>query len=722
MSQSLRILLLADDPEIIRRVGQGLQREESGLIMIEGAESLATARRRLGAGSYDLALVDLGLGLGDGLHLLSDLASIAPELPVVALGSAGSGPDAAACRALGAQDRVGPDAIESAGLVDRLHSAVARARADTVSRRRQQRVAASLGATGDLAWHYEQGGSEVWLAAKNPSEWQLPAPECTESLEAARERIHPDDRELVLRQVAEHLATEQPWQLEARIKVGGGAYRWCTLRGRAQFDDKKRLAQAAGTLADAQRQQKRIRETEQARRFLRAVFDSARVARAVLDSSGVIIDCNQAWAAFEEPACHAGRAFGPGRRFIEKPEDPEEFGDLDGTELRRGVRQVLGGVLDRFSIEYEAAGRRWRIAVNPLLNPGIAGAVVSHEDITSAQQAAAELAAATAELEADFGALGGPMFRVGADFEVLAANQHAESFGRAPVRGRDVLKVLPRPDAEAVGDALAAISAGAESGVRDVHAEDGRLMRWVVSPRRSASGEGQGFVVYGVDCTDLARRELAAGVAPAMADATPTPADEAQAAALEAARTGAVQALEEAEAARRQAAAAATENTRLAELLEAERQSHAELAETLEAERKRQEELAATLETERGGREQLAQSLEAERGEHEELSKALQIERGRYEELSKALEAERGRHEQLAETLESERQKQDQLAAALSAAEQVPARLRAELSDIRQGLRSHLDDIVQRVFEPLLKDSETGAPDAQPGQDKDKAS
>jgi len=708
MSQSLRILLLADDPEVIRRVGQGLQREESGLIMIEGAESLATARRRLGADSYDLALVDLALGLGDGLHLLSDLASIAPELPVVALGTAGSGPDAAACRALGAQDRIGSEAIGSAGLVDRLHSAVARARADTVSRRRQQRVAASLGATGDLAWHYEQGGSEVWLAARNPAEWQLPAPECTESLEAVRERVHPDDRELVLRQVAEHLATDQPWQLEARIKVGGGAYRWCTVRGRAQFDDKNRFLQAAGTLADAQRQQKRIRETEQGRRFLRAVFDSARVARAVLDSSGVIIDCNQAWAAFEEPACHAGRAFGPGRRFIEKPEDPEVFGDLDCTALRRGVRQVLGGVVDRFSIEYDAAGRRWRIAVNPLLNPGIAGAVVSHEDITEAQQATAELAAATAELEADLGALGGPMFRVAPDFEVLAANDHAEAFGRAPVRGRDILKVMPRPDAEAVGDALAAIAAGADAAVRDVHAEDGRLMRWVVSPRRGAAGDGLGFVVYGVDCTDLAQREVAAEVAPTAADVAPAPADDGQVAELEAARARAAQALEEAEAVRLQAATAATENTRLAELLEAEQQRYAELAQRLDAERSGQEQLAATLAAERGSHEQLAQTLEAERG--------------RYEELSQALEAERGRHEQLAGTLEAERQKQDQLAAALSAAEQVPARLRAELSDIRQGLRSHLDDIVQRVFEPLLKDSETGAPDARPDQDKDKAS
>src|SRR5690606_33581431 len=120
MSQSLRILLIADNPEVIRRIGQGLQKQDSGLIMIEGADSLATARRRLGSGSYDLALVDLALGHGDGLHLLSNLVEIAPELPIVALAADDAAPDAAACLALGALDRLAPEAMDSAGLLDRL--------------------------------------------------------------------------------------------------------------------------------------------------------------------------------------------------------------------------------------------------------------------------------------------------------------------------------------------------------------------------------------------------------------------------------------------------------------------------------------------------------------------------------------------------------------------------------------------------------------------------
>lgn len=171
MSQSLRILLITDNPEVIRRIGQGLQKQDSGLIMIEGADSLATARRRLGAGSYDLALVDVALGHGDGLHLLSDLLEIVPELPVVALAADDSAPDSAACLAVGALDRLTPEAMDSAGLLDRLQGAVARALAGQSSRRRSQRIAASLGAAGDLAWHYERGDEDVWLAAADASAW-----------------------------------------------------------------------------------------------------------------------------------------------------------------------------------------------------------------------------------------------------------------------------------------------------------------------------------------------------------------------------------------------------------------------------------------------------------------------------------------------------------------------------------------------------------------------
>lgn len=679
MLQSLRILLIADDPEIIRRVGLGLQREEAGLIMIEGAESLATARRRLGSGVYDLALIDLALGEADALRLLAELRNMAPELPFVALASGPEAPDVQACLALGAQDRLGHEALDSAGVLDRLQSAVARARVDQDSRRRSRRIAAGLGATGDLVWHYEKGEEEVWLAVAEPEEWQLPAPECRESLDSLRQRLHPDDRELTLRRVAELIDTAIPWQVEARVKAGGGAYRWCALRGRSQLDARGSVERASGVVSDSQRQQKRVRDLEHGRRFLRAVFDSSRIPQAVLDAGGVITDCNQAWYNLDDLACHAGRRFSPGQRFVDPAADPEPHGDLDLGTLARGLRQVLGGVVEQFDCEYGDGERRWRIVVSPLLNPGIAGAVVGHEEITASRRADDELHALLREAETDLRALAGAQFRLAPDFAVLAINPAAESLGRAPQLGRDVLKVLPRLHADAVGAALAEIAAGATQAVHDTRPEQGRVTRWLVSSRLDAEGRRNGFLVLGVEVTDLVQASRV----------QPEPEATNEIAGLRAALAAAEQDLETVRARLEETRDAAGQAGRELEEARGEReQACRELGEACRELEEIKEAAAATCKVaeEAAGRAEAAeQSVAAARQEYERA----------VAELGAELGAERTRH---AETL-----------AALAAAGQVPVKLRADLDRARLELRAELETLVERAFGSMLGESEGGA-------------
>jgi DNA-binding response OmpR family regulator len=697
MSQSLRLLLIADDPEVIRRIGQGLQRQDSGLILIEGADSLATAKRRLKSGSYDLALVDLALGHSDGLHLLSDLAEVAPELPVVALTADGNGPDAAACLALGAQDRLAPEAMDSAGLVDRLRGATARARAGLNTRMHSQRIAASLGATGDVAWRYEAGEDNVWLVATDPAAWQLPAAECRVSLDALRARLHPDDREMVVRQLEESLPAKTPWRLEARIKVGRGAYRWCVLRGRSQLDARGRLERASGLVSDGQEQQRRARELEQGRRFLRAVFDSNLVPLAVLDSSAIITECNQAWLGLDEPACHAGRDFVPGRKFTAPPERPEQFGDLDPEALRRGVKQVLGGVVERFSCEYGNAERRWRINVSPLLNPGIAGAIVGHEEITASIRADQESLERLHVLESDLRALEGPLFSVGPDFSIERFNEVAEALGRNVSVGRDVLKALPRAHADAVGDGLAALASGARTAVRDTRPEDGHMTRWLLAVRRDADDQPSGFVLFGLDVSDLVPRD----------EPAPDPA-------LQRRLTELRGLLGETEG----------ERERLGKLLSRQQAKAGELQAQLDRARQDVEQQQRALEkaerqageahrvAEAARREVEGAQHEAEEARHEAGKAEAEARR-----LAESLEAER---QKLALALEAERQKHGETLAALSAASQVPARIRAEMDRARLEMQRDLDELVGRVFGTLLSSPDEDEGLAAPPRDRAK--
>lgn len=706
MSKSLRILLIADDPEVIRKIGQGLQRQDSGLIMIEGADSFATARRRLGAGAYDLALVDLSLGEGDALHLLSDLRGIAPELAIVALTADGSGPDTAACVAVGAQDRLAPEAMDSAGLMDRLRSARARAAANLETRRRSQRIAGSLGAAGDLAWHWEPAESELWLAAADPESWQLPAPECRESLEAVRERVHPDDRERAVRRIEEVLLSDAPWQLEARIKVGGGAYRWCELRGRSELDERGRLVRASGVLSDAQREQRRLREVEQGRRFLRAVFDSDRAPRAVLNSSAVITDCNQAWLAFEDPACHAGKRFGPGTRFLEAPDGLKVLGDIDSAELARGVRKVLGGVAEQFQCEYGYGERRWRISVSPLLNPGIAGAVVTHEEITEAARAGRAVQASLEAVERDLRAFAGPVYRIADDFKVSTANEAAMSLGRAPVIDRDVLRVLPREHAKAVGDALAALAEGAQVAVRDAQAADGNVVRWLVAVRRDGAGGKNGFLAHGVDVSDLAAAAVPAPVA--------EPVDPQAMAELQAALAGAEQ--------QREMLQRELEQQR--ETLQRELNEARGRLEVVQQVQRDSEELEPSLRDEiEQHRKSLAaarEALGAVEREREELRAGLEEQRRLADAARRAGEAAEEQRVRLAAELDAERLEHGRAQAALAATAQLPATLRAGLAQARERFEAELGQLVDKALQPLASGPEAG-PAAPPAPRKGKS-
>ncbi|NHA13533.1 PAS domain-containing protein [Thioalkalivibrio sp. XN279] len=677
MSDTLRILLIADAPETIRKVGQGLHQGGGPVVSVEGADSLATASRRLRAGDYDLALADVSLGQ-DGLHLLSELVATAPGLPVVALAHGADAAGTAACLSVGALDRIAVEALDGPGLLDRLQAVVARARASHESRQRSQRIAASLGAGGELAWHYEAGDKDVWLASPEPEAWQLPGPECRESLEALRSWLHPDDRELALRRLAEVAHGAEPWELEARVKVGGGAYRWCALRGRSQLDGRGRLARAAGVVTDAQRQHKRLLALQHDHRFMRAVFDSARVPQAVLDAAAVITHCNQAWTALQEPGCHAGEAFAPGRRFTDSGDDAA-YGDLDMAALARGLKQVLGGVLDQYQCEYGDDTRRWRISISPLLNPGIAGALVTHEEVTTARKAEKETRARLAGLARDFQAIAGPVFRLGADFEVRAANEAAMKLGREPVLGRDIFKVLPRVHGDAVSDGLAALASGRDAVSRDVRAGDGRTMRWLLAVRRDGADEQRGFLLQAIDVSDLAP--------PPRTERENQP---------DARLQELAELLASAEAAA-QASQAELERLRSA----ADDAKHAGEKLRLEVEQARLDAREARLEAEdavrreargRQAREELEQALAAERARAEQAAQA-----GRTQ-LEEALEKERRSREQALAELQGE---QRRLRAALDATEAEAAQLRQAIEEAHTHMRAELARVLDQALGAL---------------------
>ncbi|MEJ1960904.1 MAG: PAS domain-containing protein [Gammaproteobacteria bacterium] len=117
--------------------------------------------------------------------------------------------------------------------------------------------------------------------------------------------VHPDDLECVHAAMDQHLAdSSRPHDVELRIAMKGGGYRWFRLRGNAERDASGRAVRMAGSIQDIQRQ----KVAEDALKDARARFD--RAVRGTQDGlwEGDTLGDNM-WIS---PRMHAMLGFEPG--------------------------------------------------------------------------------------------------------------------------------------------------------------------------------------------------------------------------------------------------------------------------------------------------------------------------------------------------------------------------------------------------------------------------
>ncbi|HEY2164704.1 MAG TPA: ATP-binding protein, partial [Gemmatimonadaceae bacterium] len=131
-----------------------------------------------------------------------------------------------------------------------------------------------------------------------------------------------------------------------------------------------------------------VRSTE---RTYRAVWDALPASSGVLDRDGVVIEVNHGWVKL-------ARRFGRddaflGASYVDVARQVGEWGNARSAEAADGIRLVLLGVDDNFSIDYSwsvpgVADERWFRVRAVHLDPPPLGALVMHEEITD--HAAAE--------------------------------------------------------------------------------------------------------------------------------------------------------------------------------------------------------------------------------------------------------------------------------------------------------------------------------------------
>ena len=119
---------------------------------------------------------------------------------------------------------------------------------------------------------------------------------------------------------------------------------------------------------------------------VRAALDVLPHQTAVLDSHGVILLCNRAWMDFMRDNGGDPATCGPGVNYLNVCEGATGLCADEGQEVARGMRAILQGGRETFSIEYPCHSpteERWfRLTVTPFADGPRRFLLVAHENVT----------------------------------------------------------------------------------------------------------------------------------------------------------------------------------------------------------------------------------------------------------------------------------------------------------------------------------------------------
>jgi PAS domain S-box-containing protein len=274
-------------------------------------------------------------------------------------------------------------------------------------------------------------------------------------------------RSLGLTVVAE--GVENDVQLEALRQLGcpfGQGFFFCRPVGPEEFPRAISAAPAPDQDAMLARARLEVKAGDPGQHLGLAVLDALPASVAVLGPDGTIMATNLAWKRFTlEHDGHASSC-GVGANYLAVCENARGAGAEEAFLTAGGLRAVLSGDREDFSLEYDCSDdggpRRFILNVSPL-STGSGAVLVAHLDITGRHLAEVALAESEERFRSIFDQAPLGIFRLGTDGRIVDANRAlCELVGRSPeeLEGSlradlfdDPVEATERPDAPVPGRA-----------------------------------------------------------------------------------------------------------------------------------------------------------------------------------------------------------------------------------------------------------------------------
>ena len=223
-------LLLVDDEELNRdMLSRRLERNGFSVdVAGNGPQALAHIEER----DIDLVLLDAMMPGMSGIEVLKRLRArhTQEELPIIMVTAETDSPRIAEALDLGANDYV-TKPVDFQVALARIRAQLARKRAGSERRSREERYALALGA-GDGLWDWSAATGKIYFSERWKSMLGYAAGEIGADPEEWLARVHPRDIQALRRALEEHWrGRTEAFDCEYRIRHKSGAYLWMRGRG-----------------------------------------------------------------------------------------------------------------------------------------------------------------------------------------------------------------------------------------------------------------------------------------------------------------------------------------------------------------------------------------------------------------------------------------------------------------------------------------------------------
>ncbi|HTQ38825.1 MAG TPA: PAS domain-containing protein [Pirellulales bacterium] len=146
---------------------------------------------------------------------------------------------------------------------------------------------------------WDQPDTKVWYSQRMKQLLGYNDEEFPSVLSSWELLLHPDDRQRVFAALVEHIEHKRPYDIEYRLRVKSGEYRWFSARGQGVWDEQGRLLRMSGSLRDVTQSKEYEAKLEQSEAKWRSLVENAPDIIILTDLAGTIKFINRSTPGFK---------------------------------------------------------------------------------------------------------------------------------------------------------------------------------------------------------------------------------------------------------------------------------------------------------------------------------------------------------------------------------------------------------------------------------------